>query len=131
MIIAVVSQIKQLRKWLPVEAPKYFLGLILQLLKLQYNCNDHIFIPFEFAQFTIHLKIYKELKNDNDEWEGLQPLQCSPLTCDQVVFFWLMLLLFFFFFWGGGRGQREMERKGGEKITRDTFILQDANRPHY
>ena len=41
----------------PVEAPKSFLffGLILQLLKLLYNYDDHVFIPFVFPQFTIHL----------------------------------------------------------------------------
>ena len=39
----------------PVEASKSFFGLILQMLKLRYNCEDHIFIPFVFLQFTIHL----------------------------------------------------------------------------
>ena len=32
-----------------------FFGLISQLLKLRYNCDDQIFIPFVFPQFTIHL----------------------------------------------------------------------------
>ena len=30
----------------PVEAPKSFFWLISQLLKLRYNCDDHIFLPF-------------------------------------------------------------------------------------
>ena len=40
----------------PVEAPKsfFFFRLISQLLKLRYDCDDHIFIPFVFPQFTIH-----------------------------------------------------------------------------
>ena len=29
----------------PVEAPKFLFGIISQLLKLPYNCDDHIFIP--------------------------------------------------------------------------------------
>ena len=36
----------------PVEAPKKFFRTTSQLLKLRFNCYDHIFISFVFRQFT-------------------------------------------------------------------------------
>ena len=44
----------------PVEVPKSFFGLVSQLLKLRYNCDNHIFIPlvrtgFKRPQLQAHV----------------------------------------------------------------------------
>ena len=36
-----------------VEALKKFLGLNLQLLNCDYNCDGHVFISFVYLQFTL------------------------------------------------------------------------------
>ena len=47
----------------------FFSGLISQLLKLRYNCEDHILISFVFPQFTIHLTLFSFLLGKSDQFK--------------------------------------------------------------
>ena len=97
----------------PIEAPKSFFGLILQLLKLQYNCEGHIFVPFVFPQFTLFHSVFHSFHGLMNSISWLSPSEwvfvvqlvehCST-NAKAMGLHHFEAPKSFFFFWAGGGG---------------------------